>query len=59
MCIAKPETYAARKAHRESEIAGLKQALEILEGEGVALVQKQVRRTLRGGHQRRMLPHVA
>ena len=25
-CVAKPETYAERKAHREAEIAGLKQA---------------------------------
>jgi hypothetical protein len=47
-CIAKPETYEARKAHRESEIAGLKQALDILSSEGVALIQRHERRTLRG-----------
>merc|ERR1719262_858115 len=38
MCVAKAEPYAERKARRESEISGLKQALEILESE-TALVQ--------------------
>jgi len=46
-CIAKPETYAARKARREAEIAGLKQALSILEDE-TALVQRQRRGSFRG-----------
>jgi len=32
-CIAKPESYEERKARRESEVAGLKQALSILEDE--------------------------
>jgi hypothetical protein len=32
-CIAKPETYEERKAAREQEIAGLKEALSILENE--------------------------
>jgi len=39
-CIAKPETYEQRKARREAEIAGLKQALNILENE-TAFVQRR------------------
>jgi len=46
MCIAKPESYEERKARREAEIAGLKQALEILEGQAVGFIQK--RKGLRG-----------
>merc|ERR1719148_102370 len=46
-CIAKPETYAARKARREAEINGLKQALSILEDE-TALVQRKRRGSFRG-----------
>merc|ERR1719356_40772 len=48
-CIAKAETYAARKERREAEIAGLKQALQILEEE-TSLVQKRSRRTHFLGH---------
>merc|ERR1719434_431854 len=47
MCIEKAEPYAERKARRESEIAGLKEALEILDGEAV-LLQQAARRRLRG-----------
>merc|ERR1719414_1973954 len=38
-CIAKPETYEARKARREAEIQGLKEALAILQDE-TAFVQR-------------------
>merc|ERR1719189_1387626 len=39
-CIAKPETYEARKARREAEIQGLKEALAILQDE-TAFVQRR------------------
>lgn len=39
-CIAKPESYEERKARRENEIAGLKDALQVLESE-TAFIQKK------------------
>merc|ERR1719352_1406361 len=47
MCVAKAEPYAERKRRREAELAGLKQALEILEGESV-LIQQKAKHALRG-----------
>merc|ERR1719319_91236 len=47
-CIAKAETYAERARRHHEEIAGLKQALEILEGETAFLQRFRVYRKLRG-----------
>merc|ERR1712003_80902 len=46
-CIDKAETYAARKARHQAEIAGLREALSILENE-TALLQRSTVRKLRG-----------
>jgi chromosome segregation ATPase len=45
-CVAKPESYADRKARREAEIQGLKEALQVLDEE-TAFVQRK-RKGLRG-----------
>lgn len=42
MCVAKAEPYAETKRRREEEINGLKEALQILEGESV-LLQRRLR----------------
>jgi hypothetical protein len=47
-CIAKPESYEERKARREAEIAGLKEALSILENEAAFM-----QRGRKGGKGRR------
>jgi hypothetical protein len=47
-CVAKAEPYEERKQRREEEIAGLKQALTILDG--VSLLQRTSKHTLRGAH---------
>mmetsp|Transcript_110480 Transcript_110480/g.191155 ORF Transcript_110480/g.191155 Transcript_110480/m.191155 type:complete len:171 (+) Transcript_110480:2-514(+) len=47
MCVTKPDTYAERKARFESEIAGLKEALAILDGESMLLQRAASRRALR------------
>merc|ERR1719440_1694789 len=50
-CVAKPETYESRKARREAEITGLKEALAILSETSFAQrsVKKRRGRVLRGG----------
>lgn len=47
-CVTKPESYAEKKKRREAEIAGLKDALEIMENEA-ALIQKGSKRTILRG----------
>jgi hypothetical protein len=48
-CIAAPSSYEERKARRDKEIAGLKQALDTLGGDAALLQKSTAHRTLRGG----------
>jgi hypothetical protein len=55
-CIATPEPYAEKKARREAEIAGLKEALAALEEDSAgALIQKSSKVTLRGATNQKAL----
>lgn len=47
-CETKPETYEERKQRRENEISGLKEALEILQGETVFMQKGSKDHRLRG-----------
>jgi len=47
-CIAKPEAYSERVRRREAEVAGLKEALNILESETALLQRLKGHRRLRG-----------
>merc|ERR1711933_434908 len=50
-CIEKAEAYSDHEARLAAEIAGLKEALQILETETVLVQRRTHRRTLRGGSQ--------
>merc|ERR1712085_3211 len=47
-CIEKAETYEDKRAKKAKEVAGLKQALDILETEAAFVQRRVTHRTLRG-----------
>jgi len=47
-CVTKPESYSEQKKRREAEIAGLKDALEIMENQAALIQKGSKHRTLRG-----------
>merc|ERR1712228_248111 len=47
-CSERAETYASRAGQREAEIAGLKEALQILESETALVQQRTSRHVFRG-----------
>merc|ERR1719478_1094636 len=49
-CVAKPETYEERKARREAEIEGLKEALSIIENEAAFVQRSRKGRKSRSMH---------
>jgi len=54
-CVAKPESYADRKARRDAEVNGLKEALSVLENEAAFLQRKHGR----GGARRHFMASTA
>merc|ERR1719198_2825493 len=46
-CTVMPDSYAEKKERREAELAGLKEALNILSTEAASLLQKSSKRSLR------------